>query len=60
MFYVMHTVLLPKELISVLAIYMGILNMSMKVSNIESFLYMCIGYVRELMRLSSPRGLAVI
>jgi hypothetical protein len=43
MFCVMQTVLLPKELISVLAIYMGILNMSMKVSNIESFLYMWIG-----------------
>lgn len=55
-----HTLLLPNELISELAMYIGILNMSMNVSRMANFLYICIGYVSELIRLSRPRGLAVI
>jgi hypothetical protein len=58
-FELRHTLLLPKELISVLAMYIGMLKMSMKVSRIANFLNMWIGCVREFTKLSRPRGLDV-
>ena len=42
-FELKHTLLLPNELISVLAIYIGMLKMSMNVSRIANFLNMWIG-----------------